>query len=130
MDKDIALAALTGGVAVALINGIINLVMWLLNRRAKKKDDGTEDAYSRLKTIEDKVDDLAKAAKYSIFDRIRYLGQCYIDDGEIDFDDRRILNDMYKVYHCPTLKGNGDLKVLMEAVNNLPLKKRRKDKED
>ncbi len=52
-----------------------------------------------------------------------YLGQAYIAESEIDFDDRRILNDMHRSYHNG-LGGNGDLDKLMEAVNDLPLKSR------
>lgn len=128
--NEIFTAALTGGVAVALINGVINLIMWGLNRRAKKRDSSTEDVSLRLKAIDLKMADLALAEKYTLFDRIRYLGQHYLSKGEIGFDDRRILNEMYKVYHCPTLNGNGDLKVLMDAVNNLPLKTENHKSED
>ena len=72
--------------------------------------------------MEDKVNALVNADKYIMFDRIRYLGQKYVAEKEVDFDDRRILNQMHDVYHNE-LGGNGDLKELMDAVNALPLKK-------
>ena len=56
-----------------------------------------------------------------LYDRIRYLGQAYIAAGEIDFDDRRVLNDMHRSYHNG-LGGNGDLDTLMAEVNGLKLK--------
>ena len=61
--------------------------------------------------------------KFILYDRIKYLAQTYIAAGEVDFDDRRILNAMHKVYHGG-LDGNGDLDDLMNAVGELPLKKK------
>ena len=60
-----------------------------------------------------------------MYDRIRFLGQAYIAEGEIDFDDRRILRQMHTSYHNG-LGGNGDLDALMEEVDSLPLKKEEK----
>ena len=56
-----------------------------------------------------------------LYDRIRYLGLKYIQDGAVDFDDRRILKEMHDCYH-ERLGGNGDLDNLMREVNRLPLK--------
>lgn len=127
-------AILSGGVAVAVIEGIKEALTWRRNRKAAKEDKAEqkkEDAEKqanlrteeRLQAIEAKTDAQSEAIKYILYDRIRYLGQAYIDAGEIDFDDRRILNDMHRSYHSG-LGGNGDLDVLMREVNNLRLKKR------
>lgn len=67
-----------------------------------------------------------EAMKYVLYDRIRFLGQAYIDAGEIDFDDRRILNNMHHSYYFGP-GGNGDLDTLMNKVNHLPLKKHEKE---
>jgi len=56
-----------------------------------------------------------------LYDRIRFVALSYIEEGEVDFDDRRILNDMHRSYHVG-LNGNGDLDELMKQVNKLPLK--------
>ena len=115
------MAALTGGAIVALIQGGFGVVMWLLNRRAKKKDDGDQNIEQRLYAMEQQNANQSEALKFILYDRIRFLGQAYIAEGKIDFDDRRILNSMHKVYHNG-LNGNGDLDELMKAVNALPLK--------
>jgi len=57
-----------------------------------------------------------------LLDRILYLGQSYIAKGEIDFDDRKRLHAMHDCYHNG-LHGNGDADLIMEAVDELPLKK-------
>ena len=100
-----------------------------MSSKAAKEDLVEENGREELqkikdweKDMEDKVNALVNADKYILFDRIRYLGQKYAADGEVDFDDRRILNQMHDVYHNE-LGGNGDLKELMETVNALPLKK-------
>ncbi len=56
-----------------------------------------------------------------LLDKILCLGQKYIDEEEIDFDDRRRLRAMHDVYHNG-LKGNGDADLIMNGIDNLPLK--------
>lgn len=120
---------LTGASAAAVIKLIDNLIQWMLKRKAAK-DDKTEaetdkqkkSEEERLEATEKKLDALKIGVRIILLDRIQYLGQTYIRDGEVDFDDRRRLNDMHSVYHS-SLGGNGDLDVLMHEVNSLPLKK-------
>lgn len=117
------IAFLTGGAIVALIQGIFGVVMWILNRKAKKNDDTELDVKEELAALKKQNGVQSEALKYIMYDRIRFLGQAYIAEGEIDFDDRRILNAMHSVYHNG-LKGNGDLDTLMGEVNTLKLKKK------
>ena len=127
-------AILSGGAVVAVIEGIREALKWRRTRKAVKEDRAEKNAEDakhaaelkteeRLGAIEKKVDVQREAMKFMLYDRIRYLGQAYIADKEIDFDDRRILNNMHHTYH-DGLCGNGDLDTLMEEVNHLPLKKR------
>lgn len=128
-------AIISGGAVVAVIEGIREYLTWRRNRKAikedkaeeKKENEGKQEnlrTEERLKNIEAKTDAQSEALKFILYDRIRYLGQAYIADGEIDFDDRRILNEMHRSYHSG-LDGNGDLDVLMREVDALPLKKAR-----
>lgn len=105
------IGGLLGGSAVAaLINQIGEGIR---EKKKRKHDDGkSEDA---------DIAALRDGLKWVLYDRVRYLGQCFLSDGEIDFDDRRVLNEMHRCYH-DGLGGNGDLQKLMDAVNNLPLK--------
>lgn len=132
--NDILVAVLSGGAVVAVIEGIREALKWRRTRKAQKEDKAeAKEEYQqkqadlkteeRLEAIEKKTDAQSEAIKYILYDRIRYLGQAYIAEAEIDFDDRRILNDMHHSYHFG-LKGNGDLDTLMEEVNHLPLKRR------
>ena len=102
----VALIGILGGSTLAaLINQIFETVR---ERKEKLVDHESED----IKVI--------KAGLKSIMlDRIRYVGQSYIRCGAIDFDDRKILNDMHTSYH--NLGGNSDLDLLMQEVNALPL---------
>ena len=115
------LAIASGAVGAAIINGMNERKLHKMEREEKKEDQAALDIEARLKMVEEKLDSIVDANKYSLFDRIRYLGQAYISDGEIDFDDRRVLNAMHTCYHNG-LGGNGDLDVLMRTVNALPLK--------
>ena len=124
-------AVITGVTGAAVIKLIDNVVQWKLQRKAAKEDRTLDDDRAEIKKIkqwekdmEDKVNALINADRYIMFDRIRYLGQKYVAEKEVDFDDRRILNQMHNVYHNE-LGGNGDLDKLMKAVNTLPLKQER-----
>ena len=70
---------------------------------------------------ERKINGLQAGLRVVLLDRIQYLGQCYLADGEISFDDRRRLHRMHDAYHTG-LNGNGDLDVIMAQVDRLPLK--------
>lgn len=119
----VVVAFVGGAAGAAIINGINERKMHKLTRQDAKEDKEALDTEKRLKAIEAKTDAQSEALKFILYDRIRYLGQAYISESEIDFDDRRILNDMHRSYHNG-LGGNGDLDKLMEAVNDLPLKSR------
>jgi hypothetical protein len=106
------IGGLLGGSAVAaLINQIFETVRERRRRKEKLEDSESED----IKIIK-------AGLKSLMLDRIRYVGQQYIKIGAIDFDDRKILNDMHTSYH--NLGGNGDLDLLMQEVNALPLKQK------
>lgn len=130
---------LGGGVALSIVEGAKALIGWLIKRKAAKEDRAEERAErkmeERMAKIESRVADLeAQQGKivdslelqrqtniYVLYDRIRYLAKCYIQDGEISFEDRDSLNQMHTVYHQNG--GNGNLDKVMKLVNGLPLKK-------
>lgn len=128
--SEVIIAVVSGGSVVAVIEGVREWLSWRRNRKALKEDNeaasvekAIEITAEKVNTLEEKVDALVEANRYILYDRIRFLGQCYIDEKEIDFDDRRILNKMHESYHNG-LNGNGDLDTLMNEVNHLPLKHR------
>jgi len=129
MQAEILISLLTGASAAAVIKLIDNLIQWRLNRKAAKEDKTTADSdrqkqleEERRQITEQKIDALTGGLQIILLDRIQNLGQSYLHDQEVDFDARRRLNDMHSVYHNK-LGGNGDLDVLMNEVNSLPLTK-------
>lgn len=111
--SETVIVALVAGLA-AVIGGVITQIGEGIRQKRKRKyekDDGKDKDTEALKA----------GLKWVLYDRIRFLGQHYIGAGNVDFDDRRILNEMHKSYH-DGLGGNGDLDVLMHEVNALPLK--------
>lgn len=121
--KDIIIAILTGGVGAAAVKFIFDGIVWRRNRKAEKEDRKELNTEERLEKIEQQNKAQSEAIKFILYDRIRFLGQYYVSQNEINLDDRRILNDMHRSYHNG-LGGNGDLDVLMKQVNELPLKMR------
>lgn len=119
----VLIALLSGGVGAAIVKLIGDRAAFRRERKAAKEDKAALDFEDRLKSIETKTDAQSEALKFLLYDRVRYLGQAYIKEGCVDFDDRRILCAMHVAYHNG-LGGNGDLDNLMQEVNKLPLKAR------
>lgn len=122
MDK-VIIAVIGSSALAVVISGIFEALRWRRERKAKKEDAAELRIEERLEKMETQNKAQSEALKYILFDRIRHLGQAYIAEGEIDFDDRRILNSMHTVYHSG-LNGNGDLDNLMGEVNALKLKRK------
>lgn len=107
--NEIIIAILGGSAAAALVNQAGEY----LRIRRKRKEDAESTESGDIKSLK-------TAVRWIMLDRIRWLGQGYIKQGAIAFDDRRLLNEMHRSYH-DGLGGNGDLDRLMVAVNALPL---------
>lgn len=130
------LLAIAGGAAgAAVINGINERWKFKANRKAVKEDraeekaDKTGELSSTLSGVQEQLTLLkdsdaaqSEALKLILLDRILWLGQSYINKGEISFDDRRRFHAMHKCYHSG-LGGNGDADIIVEGVDALPLKK-------
>lgn len=119
--KDFLLIFFSGGMGVAVVNGIFKLIELRRMRKAELEDRGEKKTEERIQKIESQVGALVESQKYLLYDRIQHLGQYYIGQKEVDIDDRRILKQMHTSYH-EGLGGNGDLDLLMKQVDGLPLK--------
>ena len=95
-------------VSVLCSTGVTSIVLACLNRYWAKKDKHDE-----------RIDALVDAQKVLMIDRVRHLGQSYIDDQQITLDDKENLEDMYKSYKA--LGGNGHLDTVMSEVESLPV---------
>ena len=130
----IALASLlSGGVFVAIIEIVKESIAFRRKRKAEKEDraeakvEAAEEQKQRenderLKDLEEKVAAVAEGVKLMLLDRIIYLGQGYINKGEITYDERHRFHQMHDCYH-DGLHGNGDAKLIVEAVDELPPKR-------
>lgn len=118
----ILLGFIGGGVGVAIINALHSRADFKRRRKAEKEDKEQLNVEQEIRELKTSLSAISEGMKFVLYDRIRFLGQAYIAAGEIDFDDRRILNAMHKSYHNG-LDGNGDLDTLMGEVNRLPLKR-------
>ena len=111
-----AVLLLSGAFGAAVIKLLDGVVQFLLQRRAKRQDQGG----GQKTEMERRIDAMADCLMASTMDRIQYLCKCYIKDGCVDVEDLRRLHIMHEKYH--NLGGNGDLNNLIEQVDNLPLK--------
>ena len=103
---NIFIAIISGGIGAAIASGVMGIVLYKIKRRDEKDD----------------AEDVVKAAlKYLMLFVIRQQAMDFIRDGEITWEDRKMLHKWHELYRNK-LGGNGDAKLLMDAVNALPLK--------
>lgn len=107
---DIIIAVLGGSALSALITQIGSAVQQRRKRKYDKEDKKDDDS-----TV------IKQGLKLLIADKLQYLGTKHIEKGYISFSDRKMLHEMHSVYHNG-LGGNGDFDVLMDEINELPLK--------
>lgn len=112
-----------GAIGAAIINGFNQRKLLKMQHDFDQEDKAKVDVEKELRELREMSAAQSEALKFVLYDRIRYIGQAYIAEGAVDFDDRRVLNAMHSSYHTG-LGGNGDLDTLMAEVNGLPLKQR------
>ena len=93
---------LSSGIGV----GIMAIVLAALQRRWKKSDDKS-----------DSIKALVSAQKVLMVDRVRYLGQGFILQGQITLEAKETLQEMYAAYK--SLGGNGHPETVMQEVEKL-----------
>ena len=93
----------------------------MLTEFIEKQTDVDKKMEERLRDNEENMEAQSEALKLILLDRVLHLGQKYIVEGEVSFDDRKRLGDMHDVYHNG-LHGNGDADKVIEGVYELPLK--------
>lgn len=114
--------------------GIMTLIQMRMKRKWEKEDkkeakaDTLSEIKSQLDALNKKIDSLSDdvshvkvAEKAILSERIKQLGTKYIEAGEVEFEDRRNLHWLHDAYHNDC-GGNGDYDLLMEEVDDLPLK--------
>ena len=65
---------------------------------------------------------VAAGVKIILYDRIKWMGNKYLDRGWISSEELEDLVEMHRIYH-DELIGNGFLDEIMKKVKALPLKK-------
>lgn len=101
---------------------------WTKEDRTEAKEDKLDKLEKKLEEMDEKLQELSEdvghvksAEKAILSDRIKWLGTRYLEAGEIEFEDRQILHQLHDAYH-DDCGGNGDYKILMGDINELPLK--------
>ena len=101
---------------------------WAKEDKAEAKEDKLdrlekklEDMGEKLKELSEDVGHVKSAQRAILSDKIKELGTKYLEAGEVEFEERRNLHQLHDAYH-DDCGGNGDYKILMEDVNELPLK--------
>jgi hypothetical protein len=100
-----------GGTVAALISGVVQVVLWKLNRKAKIQDEETN--YEKH---------IKNAIRIILYDRIKYLCRRHIGEGYITVEDLEDLTKMHTSYH-DDLDGDGFLDNLMNQAKALPIHK-------
>ena len=109
--SELIVPILGGSAVAALITGSVQIILWKLNRKAKKQD-GESNFEKHIKN----------AMCVILYDRIKYLAKHHIGVGYISVEDLEDLTKMHNSYK-EDLDGNGFLDNLMNQVRALPLHK-------
>lgn len=96
--------------ASGAVSGTMTILLAAIQRRWKKSDDK-----------DDSIKALVNAQKVLMVDRVRYLGQGYIQVGQISLESKENLEEMYQAYKA--LGGNGHLETVMHEVEKLQVVK-------
>lgn len=119
---------LGGAVGSSIVVGLFGLITWWLNRKAAKEDreadqeeKNEKEADLEMDKINKTLDNLTIAMRMLMYDRIKHLGNTYLDRGSISSEELADLLAMHKVYH-EALNGNGFLDTVMDKVKALPVK--------
>lgn len=83
--------AATGGAAVTVFG---NVILWKLNRKAKKEDTDV----MTLKQVADKIKTIERGQMIILHDRIKFLARSYVREGEVYFEDYQDLVEMHRTY--------------------------------
>lgn len=98
MSESIIIAILSSSSIATIITAIINAII----------------------THSKAYNSLLEANRILMKDRIKHLGNSYIQRGSITSEELQDLHEMHECYH--DLGGNGFLDAIMNNVNHLPLK--------
>lgn len=142
---EILIAVLSGGTVGAAITGLVQIRLFNKKRKATIEDrmeakaDKTasiekdfrefkeQEAITNKKHeewrqhIETEQKAQSEAMKLILLDRVLHLGQSYIARGDITYEERRMFHAMHNCYHNG-LHGNGDADLIVQAVDDLPLR--------
>lgn len=120
----------SGAAGAAAVGGIFSIIMWVLNRKAKKEDKA-QDVYTsnclargqEIRELRIDTDRIIAALRLDYYNQIKKLAKKYIARGHIYVEEYEDFSRMYDMYHDPDkLDGNGLLKSLKEEVDQLEKK--------
>ena len=120
----------SGAAGAAAVGGVFSIIMWVLNRKAKKEDTeqdiNTANCMARgqeIRELRKDTDRIIAALRLDYYNQIKKLAKKYISRGHIFVEEYEDFSRMYDMYHDPDkLDGNGLLKALKEEVDQLEKK--------
>lgn len=118
---------LSGAAGAAIVGGIFGIIMWVLNRKAKKEDTAQEVNATfcaarglEIQELKDGNARIIAALRLDYYNQIKKLAKKYIARGHIYVEEYEDFTRMYDMYHDPDkLDGNGLLKSLKAEVDQL-----------
>lgn len=107
--------------------GFWALLQYVLQKRSQRKNGGVKDILEKLDRIEEKQNNqqaqlskVEEGVRGSLFDRIKYLGEKYIEAGHItSYDYENFYKYLYEPYK--KLGGDGIVDKIMVELNKLKI---------
>jgi len=109
---------LSGGVAVAFVSGLFKLLDTQVTNRSIENSAKLKAAEALIAQNKDNVSALIAAGRVIIRISIKETVQKCIEKGEVSYDEREDVIQMYEIYR-DNLAGNGNLTTIMDLFLNL-----------
>lgn len=107
------------GVIIAIITAISGTLIQIITHIRTVKEANLQKVKDDIEKIKSSIQDNNEGTKVLLADKLKFLCSKALNEGEIDYDSLRIIENLYKSYH--QLGGNGFMTDIYEKVKELPI---------
>ena len=112
---------LASGIGVAIVSGVFMLIQSRMSINAETRAASKKLTDAKIDELISAFDTMKESNLVILRDRIKYLCRIHIAKGEVPYDERQDLMDMYGIY-TERLGGNGNITDLIKNLRDVPVK--------
>jgi len=112
---------LGSGIGVAIVSGVFMLIQSQMQRKLEEKATSKKLNDAKIDELLLALETMKQASLVNNRERIKYLCRIHISKGEVTYDERQDLIELYQHYH-EGLGGNGNVEDLIKRFREVPVK--------